>query len=140
MQRIYADINFVKGVIVMTTLKEQLKQLEESHINIEVRQSKEELAELLADDFFEIGSSGKMFDKEECLRSGVFLTEMAIHHYEIRQLATDVVLATYFLTDKTRNRNTLRSSIWKRIEGRWQLYFHQGTITDLRLNEYKISY
>jgi hypothetical protein len=24
-------------------------------------------------------------------------------------------------------RRTLRSSIWKRIDGRWQMIFHQGT-------------
>ena len=117
------------------TLKEQLKQLEESHINFEVRKSKEKLADILADEFFEIGSSGKMFDKEECMKAGVVLTEMSIHNYEIHPLESNVVLATYFLTDQTRNRNTFRSSIWKLIDERWQLYFHQGTITDLQLKD-----
>ncbi|MBR7554901.1 DUF4440 domain-containing protein [Allobacillus sp. GCM10007491] len=120
-------------------LKDQLRRLEETHINIEVRKSMEKLADILADEFFEISSSGKMFDKEECLRTGVVLTEMKIHNYEIHPLAPDVVLATYFLTDKTRNRNTLRSSIWKWIDGRWQLYFHQGTITDVQLSEVETS-
>nr|WP_289038132.1 DUF4440 domain-containing protein [uncultured Allobacillus sp.] len=120
-------------------LKDQLRRLEETHINIEVRKSKEKLADILADDFFEIGSSGRMFDIEECLRAGVAITEMEIDHYEIHPLAPDVVLATYFLTDKTRNRNTLRSSIWKWIDGRWQLYFHQGTITDMKLSEVETS-
>ncbi|HEY4553828.1 MAG TPA: DUF4440 domain-containing protein [Bacillaceae bacterium] len=116
-------------------LKEQLKALEESHINLEVRKSREALDRILADDFFEIGSSGYMFDKKECLDSGVVLTEMTLHNYEIYPLAADVVLATYFIVDKTRNRNTLRSSIWKKIDGRWQLYFHQGTITDLQVSD-----
>ncbi|MFC0015566.1 MULTISPECIES: DUF4440 domain-containing protein [Allobacillus] len=120
-------------------LKDQLRRLEETHINIEVRKSKEKLADILADDFFEIGSSGRMFDIEECLRAGVAIAEMEIHHYEIHPLAPDVVLATYFLTDKTRNRNTLRNSIWKWIDGRWQLYFHQGTITDMKLSEVETS-
>ena len=116
-------------------LKEQLKALEESHINLEVRKSREALDRILADDFFEIGSSGYMFNKKECLDSGVVLTEMTLHNYEIYPLAADVVLATYFIVDKTRNRNTLRSSIWKKIDGRWQLYFHQGTITDLQVSD-----
>lgn len=76
-----------------------------------------------------------MFDKEECMKAGVVLTEMSIHNYEIHPLESNVVLATYFLTDQTRNRNTFRSSIWKLIDERWQLYFHQGTITDLQLKE-----
>ena len=116
-------------------LKEHLKNLEESHIGLEVRKSREKLDYILADAFFEIGSSGYMFDKKACLESGVALTEMSLHNYEIYPLAPDVVLSTYFIVDKTRNRNTYRSSIWKLIDGRWQLYFHQGTISPLQLSE-----
>lgn len=116
-------------------LKEHLRELEESHINLDVRKSREKLDRLLADDFFEIGSSGYMFNKKDCLKDGVVLTEMSLHNYEIYPLAEDVILSTYYIVDKTRNRNTLRSSIWKFIEGRWQLFFHQGTITSLQLKE-----
>ncbi|MEG0385406.1 MAG: DUF4440 domain-containing protein [Solibacillus sp.] len=116
-------------------LKEHLKQLEESHIGLEVRNSNEKLDEILADEFFEIGSSGYFYNKQDCLKTGVVLTEMSLHNYEIYPLAPDVVLATYFIVDKTRNRNTLRSSIWKRMDERWQLYFHQGTISPLQLSE-----
>lgn len=117
------------------TLKEHLQKLEESHIGLEVRTSMEKLDEILADEFFEIGSSGFMYDKQECLETGVVLTDMTLHNYEIYPLAEDVVLSTYFIVDTTRNRNTLRSSIWKLIDGRWQLYFHQGTITPLQLQD-----
>ena len=117
------------------TLKEHLQKLEESHIGLEVRMSMEKLDEILADEFFEIGSSGFMYDKQECLETGVVLTDMTLHNYEIFPLAEGVVLSTYFIVDTTRNRNTLRSSIWKLIDGRWQLYFHQGTITPLQLQD-----
>ena len=120
---------------MLETLKEHLQKLEESHIGLEVRTSVEKLNELLADDFFEIGSSGFMYDKKECLETGVVLTDMTLYNYEIYPLAEGVVLSTYFIVDTTRNRNTLRSSIWKLIDGRWQLYFHQGTITPLQLQE-----
>ncbi|RKL65398.1 DUF4440 domain-containing protein [Salipaludibacillus neizhouensis] len=116
-------------------LKEHLKELEMRHTGLEVRQSLEELDNILDDDFFEIGSSGYMFDKKECLESGVVLTEMSLHNYEIYPLSSDLVLSTYFIVDKTRNRNTLRSSIWKLIDDRWKLYFHQGTISPLQLSE-----
>ncbi|MEK3766180.1 nuclear transport factor 2 family protein [Solibacillus sp. FSL K6-4121] len=121
---------------MVENLKEHLQQLEESHTGMEVRMSRERLDEILADDFFEIGSSGFMYDKKECLETGVVLTEMKLHNYEIYPLVHDVVLATYFLVDTTRERNTLRSSIWKFINGKWQLYFHQGTITPLQLNSF----
>ncbi|MDW2878252.1 MULTISPECIES: nuclear transport factor 2 family protein [Bacillaceae] len=116
-------------------LKKLIKELEERHTGLEVRTNREELDKLLADDFFEIGSSGYMFDKKECLESGVVLTEMSLHNHEIYPLSSDVVLSTYFVVDKTRNRNTLRSSIWKLIDGRWQLYFHQGTKSPLQLRD-----
>ena len=116
-------------------LKEHIKELEKRHTGLEVRNSRKELDKILADDFFEIGSSGYMFDKKECLESGVVLTEMSLYNHEIYPLSSDVVLSTYFVVDKTRNRNTLRSSIWKLIDGRWQLYFHQGTITPLQLQD-----
>ena len=101
----------------------------------EVRMSSEKLIEILADDFFEIGSSGYIYDKKECLETCVVLAKMKLHNYEILPLAPDVVLSTYFIVDTTRKRNTLRSSIWKLIGGKWQLYFHQGTITPLQLRD-----
>ncbi|MFG6115707.1 DUF4440 domain-containing protein [Halobacillus sp. MO56] len=110
-------------------LKEQIKELEKSHLNLEVRKSSAELDKILADDFFEIGSSGRMIYKEECITSGVDLDELELFDFELHQLGPDVVLTTYFIHNKTKNRNTLRSSIWKQREERWELYFHQGTIT-----------
>ncbi|QHS22397.1 DUF4440 domain-containing protein [Virgibacillus sp. MSP4-1] len=116
-------------------LKQQLKALEQKHINLEVRNNRHQLDRILADDFFEIGSSGRMFGKKECLESGVALTEMTKYNYEIYPLAADVVLSTYYIRDHTRKRNTLRSSIWKQINGRWRLYFHQGTNTDMETDD-----
>ncbi|WP_216828051.1 nuclear transport factor 2 family protein [Alkalihalobacterium elongatum] len=116
-------------------LKKHLQKLEERHTALDVRKSREELDQLLADDFFEIGSSGYFSNKKECIESGVVLTEMSLHNYEIYPLSSDIVLSTYYIADITRNRNTLRSSIWKRIDGRWQLYFHQGTITPMQLSD-----
>ena len=124
---------------MIENLKEHLQQLEESHTGLEVRRSKEKLDAILADDFFEIGSSGYIYDKKECLETGVVLTEMKLYNYEIYPLAHDIVLATYFLVDTMRERNTLRSSIWKLIDGHWQLYFHQGTITPLQLTSFTSS-
>lgn len=116
-------------------LKQHIKRLEESHITPNIRESMEKLDEILADEFFEIGSSGYMCDKKECLETGVVLSDMTMHNFDMYPLADDVVLTTYFIVDTTRNRNTYRSSIWKLIDGRWQLYFHQGTITPLSLAE-----
>lgn len=54
---------------------------------------------------------------------------MTLTDFEIYPLSEDTVLTTYRVKDETRMLNTLRSSIWKFIEGRWQMFFHQGTLT-----------
>ncbi|MGM0878048.1 MAG: DUF4440 domain-containing protein [Bacillota bacterium] len=51
------------------------------------------------------------------------------YDFEIHPISDGAVLATYCVKDETRNQHTLRSSIWKLIDGRWQMFFHQGTIT-----------
>lgn len=112
-------------------LKETLQKLEEAHTGMSVRKDNEKLGAILAEDFFEIGSSDYMYGRKECLEIGVVQTDMKLHNYEIYPLAEGVVLSTYFIVDSTRNRNTLRSSIWKLVDGKWRLFYHQGTISPL---------
>lgn len=111
-------------------LIELIKQLEESHLIPEVRSSPEELAQLLADDFLEFGSSGKKMNKNDCLTGGLTQDKMSLHDFRVHSLGTSSVLTTYRIHNHTKNRHTLRSSIWKFMNGRWRLYFHQGTVTE----------
>ncbi|SFM47684.1 hypothetical protein SAMN04487943_1219 [Gracilibacillus orientalis] len=53
---------------------------------------------------------------------------MSLYDFDIHPLSSDCVLATYRVKDKTRKQDPLRSTIWKFIDGRWQMFFHQGTI------------
>lgn len=48
-------------------LKEQLRLLEERLLEPKVRKSKKELEVLLADDFIEFGSSGRMYNKQQVI-------------------------------------------------------------------------
>ena len=54
---------------------------------------------------------------------------MTLSNFEICSLSDDTALATYRVRDETRMQNTLRSSIWKLIDEKWQMFFHQGTLT-----------
>ncbi|NJP37525.1 DUF4440 domain-containing protein [Alkalicoccus luteus] len=108
-------------------LSAHIRELEETHIRPDVRRDMKQLGELLADSFIEIGSSGRKYGKREVMESGVHETEMTIHDYQVRKLAENTVLAVYYLVDHTQLKQTYRSSIWSKIEGRWQLAFHQGT-------------
>lgn len=114
----------------MDTLKEQIYQLEQKLLQPEVRMAPEEIDQLLAEDFMEFGSSGNVWVKADCVQpGGLSVRQMTIQDFDIRLLAENVVLATYLVYDESRNEYTLRSSIWKHLNGRWQMTFHQGTKT-----------
>ncbi|GAE35742.1 nuclear transport factor 2 family protein [Halalkalibacter akibai] len=111
-------------------LYNHLIELEQTLLKPEVRLSSEALDELLADDFLEFGSSGIVIDKEDCLgEGGVGALKMTLYDFKVSSLAPDVAQTTYRVFDETRNRHTLRSSIWRYRDNKWQMFFHQGTIS-----------
>lgn len=111
-------------------LKEHLLQLEERLLKPEIRASKEELTNLLADEFFEFGSSGKVLYQNESIgEEGIGAVRMKLSNFEIHPLSDEIVLTTYRIYNEVNKKHSLRSSIWKLREGSWKMYFHQGTIT-----------
>jgi hypothetical protein len=110
-----------------------LRQLEERLPQASNRKSPHEVAGLLAEEFVEFGSSGRVYDKRGVidLLRGEDPVQLAMSDFTARRLAETVVLVTYRSTrhgpaDAPAARS-LRSSIWKLIEGQWQMVFHQGT-------------
>ena len=112
-------------------LKNVLLELELQLLKPHVRKAPGEIDQLLADKFFEFGSSGTIWYKKDFVGGqGISVRDMILTNFQFYPLADDVVLVTYHIKDVSRKQNTLRSSIWKFIEGRWQMFFHQGTITE----------
>jgi hypothetical protein len=108
------------------------RDLEEELLKPEVRRSADRLSHLLADEFIEFGSSGCVYDKRRIIEALKQEPSDAKDHislvdFTVRRLAQDVMLVTYRTTIRNRAVSRLRSSIWKLIEGRWQMIFHQGT-------------
>ena len=114
-------------------LTEHLRKLEESLTKPETRRSAEELGRLLADDFREFGGSGRVFDKRQIIDAlqNQPAVQLWLDDFQVRCLAPDVVLVTYRgncrfpASDKVSH--SLRSSIWRNRDGRWEVVFHQGT-------------
>jgi hypothetical protein len=113
------------------TLSQQLRELEESLLVPHVRKS-ERLAELLADNFLEFGSSGRIYTKADLvatLQAELPVTQTT-SEFRVAILAPHVALVTYRI-----HRHgappiyTLRSSIWQLKEAQWQMVFHQATLT-----------
>jgi hypothetical protein len=117
-----------------TSMESQLRELEESHLRSDVRSSAESMLALLADDFIELGSSGRIFDRAAVIDSlsGQPAFESRIDDFVVRALSPEVALTTYRLsvwsTSEGQARVTLRSSVWVHRSGRWLLVFHQGTL------------
>ena len=115
------------------SLLEHIRELEERLLQPEVRRSRENLEELLADGFTEFASDGAAYTKAQVIDAlqSELPSERSLIDFRLVALAEDVVLCTYRSTrrgDAVREPvESLRSSIWKRCNDRWQMIFHQGT-------------
>ncbi|WP_242384298.1 DUF4440 domain-containing protein [Thermobispora bispora] len=97
----------------------------------EVRSSAVLLGELLDPEFTEIGASGRLWDRHSLINA---LTQesdappyrITVSEMKGRLLAPGIVHLTY-VSDEN-GRRARRSSIWRRSEQGWRLYFHQGTL------------
>lgn len=116
------------GYKELNAMAKLICELEEKLLNTEVRTSPDELSRLLADDFFEFGSSGKVWHKRDLMgEEGAGEVRMTLSGFELHPLSGEAVLATYRIMNEETGGETLRSSIWKFRDGRWQMFFHQGT-------------
>jgi hypothetical protein len=106
-----------------------LRQLESELYSPSVRQS-ERVAELLADEFVEYGSSGRTYTKAQVIAALKSETpaEITASNFSLQLLAPSVALLRY-----TSCRHaavaaySLRSSLWQLQGGHWRMLFHQGT-------------
>ena len=109
-----------------------LEALERRLLAPAVRNSVGEVSALLADEFVEFGSSGAVYTKAEMVAA--LQMEQSpradARDFAVRILAPDIALITY----RTERRNdgappkqSRRSSIWRHLDDRWQMIFHQGT-------------
>lgn len=112
---------------IPTGLTEHILDLERRLLDPTIRQSKSDLLTLLADDFLEIGQSGRIYDRKTVLdhlqETPGFDGPRTIESFHLRLLSTTVAQATY----RIKETGTLRSSIWLHKEKKWQMVFNQGT-------------
>ncbi|MCA1029651.1 nuclear transport factor 2 family protein [Bacillus timonensis] len=96
-----------------------------------IRKNQAELDCLLADDFVEFGSSGRIWNKKEIIEGLLNETSYVItmEDFNVKWLGADVALVTYQVVGTSKVSASLRSSIWKKNENFWQMIFHQGTKT-----------
>ena len=92
------------------------------------------MTKLLADDFVEFGSGGRVYDRKAIIESLGDETDIEIcaTDFEMVVLGDNIALLTYravCVEDDEPPVHSLRSSIWKLIDDEWKVLFHQGTLT-----------
>ena len=113
-----------------------LSTLEQSLLDPETRADAGRVAALLADDFVEFGSSGRIWTKAATMSQLASErpypdVRRLVTDLDVRLLAEDVALVTYALrrlSPQEADVSTLRSSVWTHADGRWRMSFHQGTV------------
>jgi hypothetical protein len=122
----------------MDELLFELQRLEVTLHHPGVPLEDERLQAVLHAGFHEVGRSGFPYDRPTVLR---FLAEQGQGHkaladvvsdtFAVRSLSPTAALLTYRSAlrqpDGTLTRHTLRSSVWVKEGGAWQLLYHQGT-------------
>lgn len=109
----------------------QIKELEKALANPEIRKSISELSNLLADDFIEFGSSGRVYNKKQTIKAlrKIESSKISLINFKFKQINKQCILVTYksVVTDERQKKHSLRSSLWKKENGKWKIVFHQGT-------------
>ena len=117
----------------MNELIQKFFDLETTLLKPEARSSYKELNRLLANDFTEFGSSGSVYRKSDTLARLVTTTDKVVYEvsdFEAKGLSENFVLTTFKAKRIINDADivvSLRSSLWKKTDGNWQMFFHQGT-------------
>ncbi|MEU9205006.1 DUF4440 domain-containing protein [Streptomyces sp. NPDC048332] len=95
-----------------------------------VRASPDEVTALLDPEFTEFGASGRRYDRTSILAVTSAADENAPEPTAVTGmsgvlLAPGLVHLTY--TSESNDRRVRRSSLWRRSDSGWRMYFHQGT-------------
>jgi hypothetical protein len=109
-------------------LQEHLHALEERLLHPDREADRNELTSLLAPDFKEFCTSGRIFNLNQLSNALLTTTPRVatMSHFYVTPLGNGAALATYHVT--TANSTSHHSSIWVQRENKWQMLFHQGTI------------
>lgn len=115
----------------MQILSRTILQLEERILH---QPFDENIAALLADDMWEIGSSGVKHSRDEiCQWLKIKPADACwqLSDFKLQELSADLLLCSYrarqIAPAISASAGALHSSLWKKGEHGWQMCFHQGT-------------
>jgi len=117
----------------MVTILDDLRRREPLFHRPELGTTRADFERMTADSFWEIGASGRRYDREFVLNelekrySGPYADDLQVDDFQCTEIAAGNYLVTYTLIQDG-HRVTRRATIWRRTEGGWQAVYHQGTL------------
>ena len=108
---------------------DKLFELEQRLAQVGKKLSADEASVLIAEDFVEFGSSGRIWSRAEIIAamSEWDATERIVDDFRVRDLSPSLCLVTYKSSALGKPGLSLRSSLWRKDGDRWRIIFHQGT-------------
>jgi hypothetical protein len=107
----------------------EVLDLERELQTAECRRDRARVSVLLAEDFIEVGASGRVWDRSSTLE--LLGAESGDAVIEVRDLTGRVIGDGFVMAhwDSDRGgRRARRTSLWRRESAGWQLVHHQGTL------------
>jgi predicted enzyme related to lactoylglutathione lyase len=114
-----ADAALGDGTVELVTT------LERAMWDAETRGDRRWMAAHLADEFTEVGFSGRAYTRDEILDQPVGSIEVVLEDMVVRPMGRDAALVVYRSVEPRGVGH--RSSVWRRRADAWVLAFHQGT-------------
>lgn len=109
---------------------QRLEKLEASLWKRETRFDEEYMRNIMTEDFFEFGRSGRIYSIEDSLSVSDrnIKARLPLKNFKVHKISDTVALVTY-ISQIEYNELELsnRSSLWFKTETGWKLRFHQGT-------------
>ena len=116
---------------MMPSLEDQLRDLELKVMIAAGERRADDIRDLVAADFFEIGRSGTTYTKAEVLAAIEVapLRKFTLEDFKVVASGEGWALVSYRAGERTAYSSTtsLRSTLWVERGGKWQIVFHQGT-------------
>ncbi|NNM58654.1 MAG: DUF4440 domain-containing protein [Legionellales bacterium] len=98
--------------------------------------TKEDIENQMCDEFWEVGASGNIYTRQDVIETLLeryndqnYQDIWETSDFKVTQIAPDNYLLTYNLI-QNHSRHTRRSIIWRKVNGRWKILYHQGTVID----------
>lgn len=116
----------------LATVLAELSRREPIFHRPEFASTRADFERMTADDFWEIGASGRRYSRQHVLdvlqqrEPDPAEAEWETRDFHCRELGPSTYLLTYTL--RQQERLSRRSTIWRRVDGEWQVLFHQGTL------------